>query len=279
MKRLRSIILLSLSSMAFGWPGAGQDRLVPGVGSTDIPAFLERLDVLRDANGIPGLSVAVVQEQALVLAAGLGYADLEKHTPATAETLYNVASVAKPLSAVVAFRLVEQGVLDLDRPMSGYSAWAEFCMEFSQQPSIFARGLRCHPLSHTLRHLLTHTATGTPGTKFSYNPVLYSWASRPIMAVGDAPFSTLVERYVFAPAGMDRSARIHRDLSLPRHLEERLAPPHRVDPSGAIGRAPDPPPQGDGARGVVLSRASSIWPGSTSRWTVESWYRRIHGLR
>lgn len=223
------------------------------VASPDIPAFVHQLDSLRKAADIPGLSVAVVKDQALVFAAGLGYADPERQIPATAETPYNVASVAKPLSAVVALRLGEEGVLDLDRPMASYSEWGQFCTEFSQQPSIFARELRCRPSTHTLRHLLSHTATGTPGTRFSYNPVLYSWASRPIMAVADASFSALVAEYVFAAAGMMRSARKHRDLPLRDDLAALLAPPHRIGRSGAIERAPVPPPQGDGAAGGVVS--------------------------
>ena len=219
----------------------------------DIPAFVARLDSLRKAANIPGLSVAVVKNQAIVVALGLGYADAERRIPATAETPYDIASVAKPLSAVVALRLVEMGVLDLDRPIAEYSEWGEFCTGFSQQPSIFAKGLRCQPPIHTLRHMLSHTATSTPGNQFSYNPLLYSWASRPIMAITDTSFSALVARYVFVPAGMTRSARKHRDLPVREDVAQLLAPPHRVTASGAIERSPAMAPQGDGAAGGVIS--------------------------
>lgn len=102
--------------------------------------------------------------------------------------------------------------------MAEYSEWAGFCKDFSEQPSIFARGLRCEPPEHSLRHLLTHTAIGRPGSQFSYNPILYSWASRPIMAAAGTEFSRLVERNVFQPAGMERSARTNRDLPLREDL-------------------------------------------------------------
>ncbi len=221
--------------------------------SPDIATFIQRLDSLRREASIPGLSVAVLKDGALVFAGGLGDADLEQGTPATAETPYDIASVAKPISAVVALRLAEQGTLDLDRRMASYSEWAEFCTEFSRQPSIFAEDLRCDPAVHTLRQLLSHTATQQPGTRFSYNPVLYSWASRPIMAAAEVSFSALVDRYVFGPAGMTRSARKHRDLPIRADLRPLLAPPHRVDSSGAISRAPALPPQGDGAAGGVIA--------------------------
>lgn len=219
----------------------------------DLPAFLETLDALREHHRIPGMSVAVVVDGEVVLAAGLGYADPATGRRATADTPYDAASVSKPISAVVALRLEGDGVVELDRPIATYSDWADFCTAFSEQPSIFAEGLVCDPPVHTLRHLLSHTAVGRPGAAFSYNPVLYSWASRPIRAAAGTPFSDLVVREVFAPAGMERSARRHRDLPLPRELAADLAPPHRVDDDGALVPAPPPPPQGDGAAGGVVT--------------------------
>jgi CubicO group peptidase (beta-lactamase class C family) len=52
---------------------------------------------------------------------------------------------------------------------------------------------------------------------------------------------------------MSKSARRHRELPLPADLAQRLAPPHRVDSSGAVLRAPARRPQGDGAAGGVVT--------------------------
>ncbi|MEX0906329.1 MAG: serine hydrolase domain-containing protein [Balneolaceae bacterium] len=215
--------------------------------------FIQLLDSLRIEAHIPGLSVAVVKNQEVVYAGGLGYSNPEKKIPASAETVYDVASVAKPISAVVALRLNEEGVLNLDQPMSDYSEWTDFCSEFSEQPSIFARDLQCNPSDHTLRHLLSHTATGKPGTRFLYNPVLYSWASRPVMEAAEAQFSDLVKQYVFEPARMTHSARRYRDLPLRNDLAQLLAPGHIIDLSGTAKPAPEPGPQGDGAAGGVIT--------------------------
>lgn len=70
---------------------------------------------------------------------------------------------------------------------------------------------------------------------------------------GGEDFSSLVESRVFRPAGMVRSARIHRGLALPAEPAAALAPPHRLDAAGAPTRAPAPPPQGDGTAGGVVS--------------------------
>lgn len=233
---------------------AGGQAPAPSAPQSSHPeAFTEALESLRREAKIPGLSVAVVKNQKVVLAHGLGYADVERKVPATPETAYDIASVSKPISAVVALKLVEKGVLDLDRPIAEYTSWQAFCREFSRQPSLFARGLECDSTKHTLRHLLSHTAVGRAGEHFSYNPILFSWASRPMVAATDTSFSALVERYVFGPAGMTGSARRHRDLPLAPALARVLAPPHRIDSSGALTRAPKLEPQGDGAAGGVIS--------------------------
>lgn len=250
---MKRLIILLLPLAAFSSPADGQIHDQASAESHDVAAFVQRIDSLRKKADIPGLSFAVVKNREIVLGAGLGYANVEEGISATADTPYDIASVAKPLSAVVALRLVEAKVLNLDRPIVEYSDWTGFCTGFSQQPSIFAQELRCQPPNHTLRHLLSHTATGPPGTRFSYNPILYSWASRPIMAAADASFSALVERYVFIPAGMRNSARKHRDLALREDLASRQAQPYRIESSGAIQRAPARPPQGDGAAGGVVS--------------------------
>lgn len=219
----------------------------------DVAAFAVTLDDLRVKAHIPGLSVAIVQDGKVILAHGFGYADLEKRRPATPETPFNIASVTKPVSAAVALKLVELGKLDLDRPMKSYRGYTEFCDNFRQGGGIFARDLHCDTEPLTLRNLLSHTVNGKAGEAFRYNPPMYSWASRPMAEVTGEPFSTLVERYIFVPAGMTRSARINRNLPLRADLAEALAHPYHLDANGTLVRSEDPPPQGDGAAGGVIS--------------------------
>ncbi|GHA00478.1 serine hydrolase [Arenicella chitinivorans] len=215
--------------------------------------FLKEIDALRIQARIPGLSVAVVKDQQLLVAAGLGYTNLEQKILAAADTPYDIASVTKPISGVAAMQLVDAKQIDLDRPIAEYSDWRGFCEAFSQQPSIFAKDLSCEPATHTLRHLLTHTATQQPGTNFSYNPVLFSWASRPIMAVVEQSFSELVVQNVFTPTQMHQSARTHRERPLPQAMQRRLPSYYSLDNDGNAVLAAPGSPQGDGAAGGVHS--------------------------
>jgi CubicO group peptidase (beta-lactamase class C family) len=215
------------------------------------------VDHLRREARIPGLSIAVVAHGEIVLARGFGAANVERHVAATADTPYNVGSVTKPISVVVALRLVELGRIDLDRPMSTYRGFREFCADFRGSGSIFARDFRCDSEPLTLRHVLSHTVQGRAGERFSYDPPVYSWASRPLAEAG-RPFSELVAEYVFAPAGMARSARIHRGLPLRPDLAADLAQPYHLDEHGGLVPSAAPPPQGDGAAGGVISTAQDL---------------------
>ncbi len=221
--------------------------------------FLGHADALRQTAKIPGLAVVVLRGITCVLAEGLGLADLAASTPVTPETLFNIASVAKPLSAVVALRLVELGQLDLDRSLRDYEGFSDFRTAARAEGGIFFRDFDDDPaVPLTLRHLLAMTANGTPGTRFSYNPPAYSWASRPIAQAGRAAFSELVARHVFTPAGMASSARIHRKLPLPEPLATRLALPYHLTPDGQVALSAPPAPQGDGAAGGVIASALDL---------------------
>lgn len=253
--------VLQLSSLLLGlWPLGWTDLRVrnqpsPPQGDDRViaAALLARIDSLRQAFRIPGLAVAILRDTTLLAARGFGYADVERAVPVTPDTPFNIASVTKPIAAVVALRLAERGVLDLDRSMRSYQSFTEFCADVRGAGGIFFRDFACEDPRLTLRHVLSMTANGVPGTRFWYNPPGYSWASRPMAEVTGTPFSELTRMLVFEPAEMTRSARIHRALPLSGPLAADLAKPYHLDSLGRTVASDPPGPQGDGAAGGVIS--------------------------
>lgn len=238
--------------------GVGSPLAAQGDVDAQLQAFAAEVDSLRVAHHIPGLSVAVVRDGRVVLARGYGFADLEARVPATEHTPYHIASVTKTIAGVTALRLVERGVLDLDRPMSSFANWAEFCAEARDEgPRIFFSDYDCSPRV-TLRHVLSMQMNGTAGERFYYNPISFSWGSRPIMQATGRAFSDLVAEEVFAPAGMTESARQHRNLPLRADLAAAVARAYHADSTGAFVRSPDLEPQGDGAAGGVVSTVADL---------------------
>ncbi len=217
-----------------------------------------RFDSLRQVQGIPGLAVVILRDTTVILARGFGLADLATARAVTPDTPFNIASVTKPLSAVVALRLVERGVLDLDRQMRSYDGFDDFCADVRSDGGLFFRDYLCDTRPLTMRHILSMTANGEPGTRFFYNPPSYSWASRPMAQVGGKPFSDLTADLVFGPAQMTHSARIHRRLALAPALAADLARPYHLDSLGHVVPSDPPPPQGDGAAGGVISTAMDL---------------------
>ena len=217
-----------------------------------------RFDSLRRSQRIPGLAVAILRDTTLVLARGFGLADIERQIPVTPDTPFNTASVSKPISAVVALRLAQDGVLNLDRPMRRYQGFGEFCDAARASGGIFFADFACTDDRLTLRHVLSMTANGEAGTRFWYNPPSYSWASRPMAEVTGRPFSDLVDSLVFRPAGMRHAARTNRSLPLRADLAELLAVPYHIDSAGRVVRSEPPPPQGDGAAGGVIASALDL---------------------
>lgn len=86
---------------------------------------------------LPSISVAV-WKHGKVEAFALGYADVENKVPATPQTLYRLASISKPITAVAALELARQHKLDLDAPAQKY------CTAFSEHPEVTARELLSH---------------------------------------------------------------------------------------------------------------------------------------
>ena len=71
-------------------------------------------------------------------------------------------------------RLVEGGKLDLDQPMAAYDpGYARWCAELKQR-DVPVKNFDCDGERITVRHHLTHTAQGKPGTAFAYNGLLFS---------------------------------------------------------------------------------------------------------
>jgi CubicO group peptidase (beta-lactamase class C family) len=113
--------------------GAAQKPAVTG----SIDRFL-RAELARQR--IPGMSVAVLRGDSVLLARGYGLANLEHRVPATDSTLYTVGSLTKPFTAAAILLLSQQGRLRLDDPISRY---------LPEGAAVWS--------GVTIRHLLTHT--------------------------------------------------------------------------------------------------------------------------
>lgn len=202
------------------------------------PAVVEdRVAGAMERARMPGVAVAVVVGDEIVYARGFGVTAADSGRPVGPETLFRIGSLTKPLTGTLVMRLVERGVLDLDRPVSAYLPWLELA-----EPGAAARV--------TLRMLLSHTsglASGGEGTgpcdagaaeryartvlprvpMVAPPGVVHSYSNHGVALAGHvaeiaagAPYAELMREHVFDPLGMvsttfDPVEAAGRDLAWP----------------------------------------------------------------
>lgn len=202
-----TVVLLALSSAALA------QTALPAVLVKKIDAIVEQA---RAAQKLPAVSVAVEIKGTVVFKKAYGLADLENNLPATPETLIRTGSIAKPMTAVGAMRLVEQGRLDLNAPVQRY------CPEFPQKKwPVTIRHLLGHvsgirhyegkELESTLHYYSIADAMilfkndpllFEPGTKFEYTTYGYTVIGCAVEGASGQRFEDYMLASVLTPAGM-----------------------------------------------------------------------------
>ncbi len=199
--------------------GAGLVGLLAGCGAEppiDVPparpasedapglSWLARqaVDRFLDASACLGLQSGYVamfaREGRVVHATTAGYADIASRTPMQLATQFRIASMTKPVTAVAAMILVEEGRLGLDDPVARYiPAAAELRVATSQNASADGT-IESVPLDEplTLRHLLTFSSG--IGARDDTSDLGRLWAERDIYA-GSGPLALRVDRILTAP--------------------------------------------------------------------------------
>ncbi len=104
------------------------------------------LDEIMERFGVPGISVAVIRDFELHWARGYGIADVETGAPVDVETLFQAASISKPVTAVAVMRAVEEGRFALDDDINSVlRSWQLPGNDFTAERPVTPRLL----LSHT----------------------------------------------------------------------------------------------------------------------------------
>lgn len=231
---------------------ANQTTVITVGGLTDpkeLEAFLDPLVAeLMEANHIPGAAIAVVKDGQIFLAKGYGYADLERGTPATADTtIFRMGSISKIFTWTAVMQLVEQGKLDLNADVNTY-------LSHFQIPATFGQPI-------TLAQLMTHTAgfedqitdgaiyvsadtyqplqdflaekmparIFPPGQVIAYSNYGAALAGEIVAEVSGESFEQYVANNILEPLGMDHSTFLQ---PLPPNMIQESSIGYDIDDSG-----------------------------------------------
>ncbi len=219
-----SPILLILFASHLSPTATAQPAIPPSDSYLEIARRLEPWIAAEiEQKRVPALSIALVDDQKIVWARGFGFADVAQKVPATAETVYRVGSVSKLLTDLTVMQRVEQGKIDLDKPVSEYVP--EFAPKNPFKTAITLRQLMSHrsglvrepPVGHyfdpappslerVVRSLATTTLVFEPGTRTKYSNAGITVVGAVIEKIGKEPFATAIDRALFRPLGMSRSS-------------------------------------------------------------------------
>jgi CubicO group peptidase (beta-lactamase class C family) len=117
-----SAVLLALA-LAAAAPTAAAAQLGAPAGEPvggRLARAVEALRLHQDTSGVAGLSAAIAVDGRLAWTGGFGYADLQNRVEADGGMVSRVGSISKPIAAVAAMALRDEGSLDLDAPISVY---------------------------------------------------------------------------------------------------------------------------------------------------------------
>src|SRR5690349_11903395 len=165
-----------------------------------------RIPGLMDSAGIPGLSMAYIENGEVAWTKGFGMRSIDTHKLVDENTVFEAASLSKPVVAHATLKLVDAGFLDLDRPLTEYIAIPE--LSDGRATRITTRMI----LSHTTglqneRHGDEPLALAfNPGEKWSYSGEGIVLLQRALEKITGEPLNDLAQRLVFTPLEMGRSA-------------------------------------------------------------------------
>ena len=197
--------------------------------------LLRHLPRLLELASVPGLGIGVV-DGGRVWTRGFGRAIEETSQSVSDQTVFEAASLGKPVFAYAVLRLVDEKALDLERPLYQYLPLPE--ADNPQMRQVTAR----HVLSHTTglpnwrREPGPLTPATEPGKSFSYSGEAFFYLQRVVETVTGKPFPRLMREYVFDPLDMRETSYVW----LPS-FESRMAAGYdgkenRLDVQSVIGR-------------------------------------------
>jgi len=236
MKRTLLPLALLIAVTATGW--SAEELPVTGTPRPELAAFDAWMQGFLAEHKIPGASLAIVKDGQLIYARGFGWADRDAKEKVEPESLFRIASVSKPITAVAILKLVDQGKLRLDDKVLDHlkyephfekdgkldERWKQVtikhCLTHSGgwdrdksydpmfQAIRMAKSMQIElPIlpEHIIQFQLGQPLDFAPGERYAYSNFGYSLLGRIIEQVSGQPYHKYVQEEVLKPLGITRA--------------------------------------------------------------------------
>ncbi len=195
----------------------------PGMQEKRIARLKEKLELNRVEHHIPGMALAVVKDDEVVLAHGFGLADLENGKPVTPDTLFAIGSTTKAFTATLISMLVEEGRMEWDDRVTRYLPDFELSVDSKDDDAAAAiSDLLSHRTGFTRMGMLFQSGTASRDDilriasiaepwsvfrkEFHYCNIMYLAAGVAAGVAAGADWNSLVRERILGPLGMDDSS-------------------------------------------------------------------------
>jgi CubicO group peptidase (beta-lactamase class C family) len=173
---------------------------------------------LMDAGKVTGVGVTIFNSKKVVYSKAFGFRDQEKNLPLTPDSVLLAASLTKSIFAYMVMQLVEERVIDLDKPvyqylpkpLPAYPRYADLADD-PRAEKITLRMLLSHTSGFPNWRAFTDGKLGIhfePGSRFAYSGEGMQLAQTVVEIVTKRPLTQLMQERVFQPLGMTRTSMI-----------------------------------------------------------------------
>src|SRR5277367_45929 len=208
---------------------------------------------------VPGVSVAFFDHGQIIWTKAYGFADVASKKPVTPDTLFQAASISKPVSALAALRLVQDGKLSLDEDVNvKLRTWKVPENNFTVKEKVTVRRILSHSAGLTVHGFAGYASDESvptvvqvlngekpansdpirvdvvPGTLWRYSGGGFVILQTLLSDVTGKPFPQIMSELVLKPAGMTHST---YDQPLPKNRQPEAATPYRADGQPVKGGA------------------------------------------
>lgn len=182
---------------------------------------------MHDA-GIPGMSFAVIENNQIVYFKTYGYKHLGNKGPVNRRTIFEAASLSKSALTFVAYKLIEEGLLDLDKPMYKYLAYPP--LEHDPRYKLITARMvlsHCSGIENLVFEYNPDTVdiVSNPGERWVYSGEGYVYLSKVEELLLHKPYDDYIRDMVFEPLGLKRSfthythnGKYPRNYALPHNI-------------------------------------------------------------
>ncbi|WP_147367894.1 serine hydrolase [Fibrisoma montanum] len=179
---------------------------------------------IMDSANVPGLSIAIIRNGKLAYSKGYGRTKADSTQPVTSTTIFDAASLSKPVFAYAVLQLVEEGRIELDKPLYEYMPYPDVAAD-ERYKRITARMVLSHrsgfPNWRRNRRSKELTISFNPGERFGYSGEGFVYLQKVVETITGKPINELITERVFKPLQMTSSSYVWQPA-----FDANFAQPH-----------------------------------------------------